>query len=124
LKHHNPTLPDPPSLRVEFDAGYMLLAQRIVGHGQGGGEGSPDGAAAGGPPLTALGRSLAAIRDPDELSKKWVSGPGVGMEEGVSWAGEEVKGSPAGVLLCLNHSQPLNAKLSAMPTPASHRTTR
>ncbi|KIZ03142.1 Exocyst complex component 2 [Monoraphidium neglectum] len=47
----------PPSVRVDIDAGYMLLAQRIAGF-------------SAGAAVTPLGRSLAAVRDPAELSKR------------------------------------------------------
>lgn len=48
-------------MRVDIDAGYMLLAQRIAGH---------SGSHSGSGVQTPLGRSLAAIKDPTELSKK------------------------------------------------------
>jgi hypothetical protein len=70
-------------MRVDIDAGYMLLAQRITEGTAGAGTGAPaalgaSGTGAGGAPppasswvpLTALGRSLAVVRDPAELSKK------------------------------------------------------
>jgi hypothetical protein len=66
---HIPELPPPPaappSLRGDIDTGYALLAQRIAAGGTNG---------AG--PATPLGRSLAAVQDPAELNKKWVSSGG------------------------------------------------
>ncbi|KAI8462855.1 MAG: exocyst complex component Sec5-domain-containing protein [Monoraphidium minutum] len=47
----------PPSMRVDIDAGYSLLAGRIAG-------------CEPGPFTTGLGRSLAAVRDPAELNRK------------------------------------------------------
>jgi hypothetical protein len=59
-------------VRVDIDAGYMLLAQRIAGF-------------SAGAAVTPLGRSLAAVRDPAELSKR-CAGAGqrgvVGASEG------------------------------------------
>ena len=47
-------------MRVDIDASYTLLAQRIAD------------ACRGASPVTHLGTSLAAVRDPAELNKKWV----------------------------------------------------
>lgn len=57
-------------MRVEVDASFSLLAQRIVAACKAGGNGR------GGTPL---GASLAAVRDPAELNRKcapWATGQG------------------------------------------------
>lgn len=51
----------PPSLRVDIDASYSMLAQRIAAAAAADGDGGA---------LSPLAASLAAVRAPGELSKK------------------------------------------------------
>lgn len=89
-------------MRVDIDAGYLMLAQRIAA------------ARARGPPATPLGRSLAAAGDAAELSRKWVAGPacaGPGSGFARSVLGELGCAQP-----CVGHQPPLGPASLAAPT--------